>query len=278
MYRRRKLRSGDVIFIVLVFISFSFVICRVTYPLKIIKTLVYRVTYQNLNLTSRAFRLVHIFTDIVKSTIHMYHDNVAYKQKNQELINNLNNYIEMSKEYNDLLSFLKLGKIRNVKSVFAEISVIEPNGWYRCFIINKGKSDGLYNELPVLVFNSKNNTLYPVGKIIETYDTSSKVVMITNSIHTLPVEIKTSGINCLAEGCNSNLLKIKYIPCSADVKLGDEIIVSRLSTIFQKGIPVGTVINITDSKFMDFKTAVAEVYFEKIAFFRVIVFVPHTEK
>jgi len=119
--------------------------------------------------------------------------------------------------------------------------------------------------------------LYAAGKIIETHKTSSKVVLITNSISVLPVEIKGKNINCLAEGSNSNLLKITYIPSDADVKPGDEIIVSGLSAGFQKGMPVGVITKVSEGVSADFKTASAKVFYENNILNKVVILAPQKE-
>ncbi|OEG70561.1 hypothetical protein ATZ36_04095 [Candidatus Endomicrobiellum trichonymphae] len=127
------------------------------------------------------------------------------------------------------------------------------------------------------MLNKENDILCAAGKIIETYKTSSKIVLITNSISVLPVEIKDKGINCLAEGDNSSLLKITYIPPDADVKPGDEIIVSGLSAVFQKGMPVGIITKVSERVSADFKTATAKVFYAKNILNKAIILVPQKE-
>jgi rod shape-determining protein MreC len=207
----------------------------------------------------------------------MHRENVIFKQKNQELTDKLRNFDAISEEYDDLSRFLKLTKIKNIACVFAGISFRAPDERYQWYILDKGGADGLYNELPVAMLNKENNILCVAGKIIETQKTSSKVVLITNSISALPVEIKDKGINCLAEGTNSSLLKITYIPSDADVKPGDEIIVSGLSAIFQKGMPVGVITKVSERTSADFKTAVAKVFYEKKILNKAVILVPQKE-
>jgi rod shape-determining protein MreC len=132
--------------------------------------------------------------------------------------------------------------------------------WYQWFIIDKGKSDGLYEELPIEVVN-KDGELYAVGRIYEVYAHSSKVALITNPLSGVPVEIKGKNINCFAEGMNSGLLKITYIPFDADVAVGDEIIASNLSSVFAPGTLIGVIKDVSKEPSVDFKTANAEPYF-----------------
>jgi rod shape-determining protein MreC len=217
------------------------------------------------------------FSDNVKAIVYMHWENVTFKKKNQELTDKLRNYDAMCEEYSNLSRLLKLTKIKNIIYVFAGISFRAPDEQYQWCILDKGEMDGLYNELPVAMLNKESDMLCAVGKIIETHKTSSKVVLITNSISVLPVEIKDKSINCLAEGLNSNLLKITYIPSNADVKPGDEIVVSGLSAGFQKDIPVGVITKVSEGVSVDFKTALAKVFYGNNILNKAVILMPQKE-
>ncbi|MDR3256497.1 MAG: rod shape-determining protein MreC [Endomicrobium sp.] len=278
MCQYQKSRHGNILFIILILICFSFIIGRFTSLVILIKKFVYYISYPNISTANFIFRSAGNFAGNIRTIVSMHQENIAYKQKNQELGDKLRNYDAMSKEYDDLSKLLKLTKIKNTASVFARISVRTPNEWYQWFIIDKGEADGLYNEIPVVMLNKENDTLCVVGRIIETYKTSSKVALITNSICVLPVKVKGKDINCLAEGVNSNLLKITYIPQEADIKCGDEIVVSELSGVFQQDMPVGIITNILEEQSTDFKTATANTFFEKDTLYKAIVLVSEAEK
>jgi rod shape-determining protein MreC len=277
MRKYKKSRLNGVIFAILVLIGGGLIVARFTPCVMLVKNFVYYILYPNV---SAANFVLHSTEDVVgniRSVVYARQENIAYKQKNQELVDKLRNYSSMCKNYSDLIKLLKLSKAKNTISVFAKISVREPSEWYQYFILDKGKRDGLCNELPVLMFNKKKNTLCAAGRIIETHKTSSKVVLITNSIYALPVEVKGKGINCLAEGFNSNLLKITYIPKKADIKNGDEIVVSGLSGIFHKDVPVGFVTDVSEDQLSDFKTATAKVFFDENIVHKAVILVPISE-
>ncbi|MDR1400728.1 MAG: rod shape-determining protein MreC [Endomicrobium sp.] len=278
MCLHRKSKYENIIFLILLLFGLFFIIGRFTPTVKLIEDFVYRFSYSSLNLTNSVFCFTENFVNDIKSVIHIRYENITYKQKNQELTDKLRNYEAMVKECDDLSKLLKLTKIENTISVFARLSIKGPNEWYKWFIINKGENDGLYNELPVLMFNKKRNALCAVGRIIETYASSSKVVLITNPAYALPVKIKDRNINCLAEGFGSNLLRITYIPHYADVKAGDEIVVSELSSVFQKDTPVGVITDVLEGESsVDFKTAKAKVFFEADNVYEAIICVPETK-
>jgi rod shape-determining protein MreC len=274
MHGTQKTRYGNILFAVLLTFGFTLIIGRTTQYVKLIKDLVYYIAYPNVAAANNIFCFTGSLAENIKSLVSVYQENIAYKQKNQELEDKLRNYDVISKEYDNLSKLLNLEKIKNTKSVFARISEREPSEWYQWLIIDKGENDGLKEGFPVAIFNKSKNTLCALGKIVENYKSCAKVVLITNSSYELPVEIKDKAINCLAEGFNSNIIKITYIPSGADVKPGDEIVISELSSVFPKGIPVGVIKEVIEETYIDFKTATAEVYFESEVVYNAVILVP----
>ncbi|MDR3071705.1 MAG: rod shape-determining protein MreC [Endomicrobium sp.] len=274
MCQRRKSKKENVVFAVLLLIGFSFIICGSCVPVNLVKTFVYYVAYPSVGTANCIFRFTGNLAENIKAMVHLHQENIMYKQINKELNDKLRNYDLMVKEYENVSEFLKLGKIENTVLIFAEISVREPHEWYQWLIIDKGEDDGLYNDLPVAMLSRDKGALYAVGRIVETYKTSSKVALITNSNCVFPVEIKDKGINCLAEGFGSNLLKITYIPFGANVKPEDEIVVSELSSVFQKGMAVGVIRDVMEETTDDFKTATGKVFFEDNILYKAIILVP----
>jgi rod shape-determining protein MreC len=280
MCQNQKSRYNNIVFIALLLIGFSFIIIgKFSVSINFIKNFVYYIAHPNISAANYIFRYSGDFYDNIKAAVYMREENIALKQKNQELTDKLRNYDAMSLEYENLSKLLKIEKLNNTTSVFAKISARDSCKWYQWLIIDKGENEGLYNDLPVAMFNKDDNTLRAMGKIIETHKTSSKVMLITNSTYTLPVEIKDKGINCLAEGSDSKLLKITYIPKDADIKQGDEVVVSQLSSDYQKGVLVGIIKDVikkdaTDKTSMHFQTAIAEVFFDSSHLSCVVVLVP----
>jgi rod shape-determining protein MreC len=274
MHGTQEKRYGNIIFAVLLMIGFALIICRTTQCVKLIKNLVYYIAYPNIAAASNIFRFSGNLAENIKSVVFLYQENISYKQKNHELEDKLRNYDTILKEYDNLSKFINLERVENTKSVFARISAREPSEWYQWLIIDKGKDDGLEEGFPVTIFNKGKNTLCVLGKIAEIYKSSAKVILITNSSCEIPVEVKDKGINCLAEGFNSNIIKITYIPSDADVKPGDEVVVSELSSVFPKGILVGVIKEVIEETYIDFKTATAEVYSESDVVYDAVILVP----
>jgi rod shape-determining protein MreC len=261
----QKSKYENIVFVILLLICFFFIFGRVFNTVKCIKQFIYYLAYPNVNTANNILKISGNFAQNIKSLVHLHQENIFYKQKNHELTDKLHNYELINQEYENLLKLLKLNKIGNTNSIYARIVVREPSLWYQSFIIDKGLEDGLYNDLSVVVFDKTKNSFCAIGTIVEVYKTSSKVALITNSESVFSVEIKNKGIVCLLEGCSSNLVRITYIPPNANVKSGDELVVSKSSSFFSQGVPVGIIKEVTQDSHMDFQTATAEVFFDTVS-------------
>ncbi|MDR0977636.1 MAG: rod shape-determining protein MreC [Endomicrobium sp.] len=267
-------KYGTAIFAVLLVFGFALIFGRTSKYVNLIKSFVYYIAYPSVSSANSLFCCTGRFFNTVKSLVSMHQEIVAGRRENRELKDKLRNYDIILKEYNDLSKLLNLGKIKNTKSVFAGISAREPGEWYQWLIIDKGKNYALKRDFPVLIFNRNKNMLCALGRIAEVYKSSAKIVLITNSNYEFPVEIKNKNITCLAGGFNSRLIKISYIPSGSDVKAGDEVVVSGLSSVFPSGVPVGVIKEVGGETCVDFKTASAEVYFESGVIYYAVVLVP----
>lgn len=277
MQDNQNSKYANIALVILLLIGFLFIAANLTPPAKLIKNFIYYAVYPNVHAANQIFQSAGNFADNIKSIVYVSQENFLYKQKNQELIDKLRNYEAMSAQYENLSRLLNIQKIDKTRSIFTRVSVREPSEWYQWFIVDKGENHGLHNELPVVSPDSEGN-LYAVGRILETYKDSSKVALITNALSAVPVQVKGKKIDCLAEGVNNKAIKITYIPLYADIEVGDILVTSPLSTVFQEGIPVGVVTEISAQQAIDFKTAIAEVLFDSDSLYEAVILVPEEDQ
>ncbi|MDR0915526.1 MAG: rod shape-determining protein MreC [Endomicrobium sp.] len=266
----KKYKDENVIFIFILTICFYFISYKETQLVILVRKTLYKIIYATINYSFKKNDLLNMH-----SIVALRQENTKYKIKNQQLLDRLRSFNSIYQEYENLRTLLHLKERHNIVSTFAHIYVRDCNEWYKSIILNKGIDHGLYNGLPVVIFNKQENALCAMGKIDEIYQTSSKVILITKALYMLPVMIKNKDIHCLAEGTNSNLLKITYIPKDANVKCGDRVIVSPLSVTFQRDILVGIIIKVLQAIPGDnFKTAVAKVCFDNNVIYKAIICFP----
>lgn len=132
----------------------------------------------------------------------------------------------------------------NYSHVTARVIAHDPGYWFDTFTINVGKNDGITVDMGVI------NSDGVIGKIVEVGANYSKVMSITDensSISGLIERTRDTGIikgSEDADRLNSNL-KMVYLPIEANLIPGDVVLTSGFGGIFPKGLPIGTVVEMS---------------------------------
>jgi rod shape-determining protein MreC len=88
-----------------------------------------------------------------------------------------------------------------------------------------------------------------VGQVLHVGSTSSRVLLITDLSHAIPVRIKRNGIRLVATGSGRiDRLVHNFVPHSTDIKEGDLLVTSGLGGKFPEGYPVSTVIKVSQNE------------------------------
>ena len=111
-------------------------------------------------------------------------------------------------------------------------------------IINVGSNDGIKENMPVISDQGL------VGHIISVTENTAKLQTIIDTASTTSCVITTSRDMMIARGTLSEKgsLKATYIPTEATVLEGDKIETSGLGGIYPKGIHIGTIKKVTNTK------------------------------
>ncbi|OGC06277.1 rod shape-determining protein MreC [candidate division WOR-1 bacterium RIFCSPLOWO2_02_FULL_46_20] len=114
-----------------------------------------------------------------------------------------------------------------------------PAHWFSILEINKGSLSGVKNDMPVIYQTGL------VGRVIEVAVFSAKVLLIIDAgSEVAAADVRSRDLGVI-EGTNFNKLIMKYVSSGGDVQAGDQIVTSNISTIFQPGLPIGTVLRAT---------------------------------
>ena len=130
-----------------------------------------------------------------------------------------------------------------------EVIGVSPNPVNHTVTIDRGTSDSVYIGQPVLDAEGL------MGQVIDVYENYSKVILITDMNHALPVQVLRNGLRSIVEGTSDfNLMSLRFVSPTVDIKEGDKLVSSGLGGRFPMGYPVGTVSSIHQkpgNKFMD---------------------------
>ena len=124
---------------------------------------------------------------------------------------------------------------QNYVSTVANVIGRDPSNWNASLIINKGHAEGLEVGQPVV------SPLGVVGRIFEVGHNTAKVILLSDPTFAVAAVVERSRENGLLTGTLQGVLRLQYLTDNADVKVGDTIVTSRLSTAFPEGILIGQI-------------------------------------
>ena len=117
-----------------------------------------------------------------------------------------------------------------------ELIGVNPNPFIHQIIINKGMQNQVYLGQPVLDAEGV------MGQVVEVGPYTSRVLMITDARHAIPVEVNRNGFRSLLVGKGTiDELLLDHVPDTADIKVGDILVSSGLGQRFPTGYPVAVV-------------------------------------
>ena len=151
-----------------------------------------------------------------------------------------------------LRELLNSSAILNDSVLVAEMIGVSPDPLHHQIIINKGEQDGLYIGQPVT------DALGLMGQVIQVGPLQSRVLLITDSSHALPVQINRNGVRSIAEGVGLlDELVLQHVSATTDIKVGDLLVSSGLGQRFPVGYPVAIVTELTIDPGQPFATVKA---------------------
>lgn len=169
--------------------------------------------------------------------------------KLEDVQRKLSEYNEMQKEndrLNELLGFKSQLKFRVIP---AKIIGQDSSNWKKSVLINKGTDDGVLPNHAVLCPKGI------VGKVVESFKTSAKVMLLLdNESQVGGMILRTRDIGVL-QGQDKEFCVLNYLSRNADVRKGDLVITSGFEGFFPKGIILGEVEKVYSEDFGLYKYA-----------------------
>ncbi len=130
---------------------------------------------------------------------------------------------------------------QNYASIVANVIGRDPSNWNASLIIDKGRAEGIEVGQPVV------SPLGVVGRIFEVGHNTGKVILVSDPTFAVAAVVERSRENGLLTGTLQGVLRLQYLTDNADVKVGDTVVTSRLSTAFPEGILIGQITDVQAS-------------------------------
>jgi len=107
-------------------------------------------------------------------------------------------------------------------------------------ILNAGSEQGLRKDLPLVTYNGLVGKLYSVGK-----NQSIGQLLIDGNFR-VSGRVQDSRVTGIVRWLEGNILALEHVPKRSEVKVGDSVVTSGLTTMFPKGLQIGTVSEVSE--------------------------------
>jgi rod shape-determining protein MreC len=138
------------------------------------------------------------------------------------------------------------------KVLIAELIGVSPNPLSHVVMINRGSREDVYEGQPVL------DAFGLMGQVVDIDEDTSRVLLISDSTHAIPVQVNRNGVRAIAEGTGDlNQLSLRHVSINADIREGDILVSSGLGERFPVGYPVAEVTQVVRNSGQAFARVIA---------------------
>lgn len=154
-------------------------------------------------------------------------------------------YDEVVAENERLRSLMEnYDKYSQYDPIFARVIGKDTGNWFNNFTIDKGSANGVVENMTVMSADGV------VGRVVEVGLDYAKVMAIIDGSSGVAALIERNRDNGVVRGMvddttGDTLLQMNYLPDINDVRTGDTVLTSGLDGVFIKGLPIGTVTQIS---------------------------------
>jgi rod shape-determining protein MreC len=143
---------------------------------------------------------------------------------------------QLQHENKQLRELLNSQRNFSYKRMITEVMSLRSDPFTHQLLIDKGATDGVYLGQPVI------NEEGVVGQVSQVGSTTSRVLLIVDASHGIPVRVQRNDIAAIVHGSGAwNMLNLPFVQSNADLKEGDLLVTSGLGGRFPAGYPVATI-------------------------------------
>ena len=180
-------------------------------------------------------------------------DNERLTNQNLKMSEQLQRFNVLQAENAELRKLLEVPVKPKVRKMVAALMAVDNNPFSQQIMINKGAIDGVYLSQAVL------DDRGIVGQVMEVGTTNSRVVLISDVTHAIPVRSMRNNIRFVVTGNGAfDELFLEHVPHSVDVQEGDVLVSSGLGRVFPEGYPVAKVTSVVHDEGRPFATVIAQ--------------------
>ncbi|WP_322031531.1 rod shape-determining protein MreC [Paraburkholderia sp. J76] len=166
-------------------------------------------------------------------------ENTQLHARNLQLSQQANEAATLAAENAHLRALLQLSQRIGAQTTPADIQYDTRDPFTQKVVIGGGSQQGIQNGSPVL---SEDGV---IGQVTRVFPMQSEVTLVTDKDQAVPVEVVRTGLRSVIYGtAKGDLLDLRFVPISADLQIGDELVTSGLDGVYPQGLPVAKVLRV----------------------------------
>ncbi|TEW54332.1 rod shape-determining protein MreC [Psychromonas sp. RZ22] len=143
---------------------------------------------------------------------------------------------QLQSENKQLRELLNSKRQFKYKRMITEVMSLRSDPFTHQLLIDKGASDGVYLGQPVI------NEQGVVGQVSQVGSTTSRVILIVDASHGIPVRVQRNDAVAIVHGSGAwDKLNVPFVQSNADIREGDLLVTSGLGGRFPAGYPVAKI-------------------------------------
>lgn len=168
-------------------------------------------------------------------------DNARLAARNLVLAGKVQKLAFLEAEIQRLRQLLNSSTLVGESVLIAELVAVSSDPQRQWVAVDKDASQGVYVGQPVIDAHGL------VGQVVQVTPGYSRILLITDATHALPVQINRNGVRTIAEGTGRiDQLALRHVAATTDIVVGDLLVSSGLGGVFPAGYPVAVVTEITE--------------------------------
>ncbi|CAB3785506.1 hypothetical protein LMG28614_02150 [Paraburkholderia ultramafica] len=177
--------------------------------------------------------------DLAVTSATLRQENEKLHTKDLQLSQQANTAAELAAENGHLRALLQLSQRSTTQSLPAEIQYDTRDPFTQKVVIGRGAQQGIQNGSPVV------NEDGVIGQVTRVFPLQAEVTLLTDKDQAVPVQIVRTGLRSVIYGTpKGDTLDLRFVPISADVQTGDELVTSGLDGVYPPGLPVAKVVRV----------------------------------
>lgn len=167
-------------------------------------------------------------------------ENIRLREEVGRLQQDTARLAELEREVEELRQYLNL-KEAYPDFQFIEAGVIgsDPSNLVRAITINRGADQGVKEGMTVVTAAGL------VGRVVKVSPMAARVLLLTDISNSVTAVAQDSRAHGVVNGERTQLLTMKYLSQSYDLRVGEKVITSGLGGIYPPGILIGEIVSVT---------------------------------